>query len=213
MQTEELIAQLSSGLTPVRRLPGPWILAVRWLVVAIAVIALATAAFGLRRDLAARLADSSDLRQMIAAGLAGVLAAISALQLSFPDRSANWGLLPIPATGFWVGDLGWGCLRDLIESGFDRMNLETSVPCLAFILGFGLPLSLAMALLVRRAAPVRSLPVALLGGLAAASLTNVGMMMMHPVDAAATVLAWHGLGVLITVGGSALLGPRVMGSP
>lgn len=91
------------------------------------------------------------------------------------------------------------------------MNLEASVPCLAFIFGFGLPLSLAIAWLVRSAAPVRPLPVAILSGLAAASLANVGMM-MHPVEAAATVLAWHGLGLLATIGGSALLGPRVMGS-
>lgn len=44
MQTEELIARLSRDLRPVRRVPGPWTLTLRWLAIAGAVIALATAA-------------------------------------------------------------------------------------------------------------------------------------------------------------------------
>jgi hypothetical protein len=210
MRTEELIAELSRGLAPVRRLPGPCTLAMRWLTIAVIVVALAVACFGLRHDLAARLAAGPDLRQMVAAALTGGLAAIAAFQLSFPDRDPRWALLPLPAFGFWLADLGWGCLQDIARLGPEGLQLTWSFPCLGFILGFGLPLSLAMAWLGRHAAPLRPVPVAALGGLAAASIANVGLVLTHHLDAALEALVWHGLAVLVTVAAAALLGPRVM---
>ncbi|MBR0646254.1 DUF1109 domain-containing protein [Roseomonas hellenica] len=210
MRTEELIAELSRGLPPVRPLPGPCTLAMRWLAIAVVVVALAVACFGLRHDLAARLAAGPDLRQMAAAGLTGVLAAIAAFQLSFPDRDPRWALLPLPAFGFWLADLGWGCLQDFARLGPEGLQLTWSFPCLGFILGFGLPLSLAMAWLGRHAAPLRPVPVAALGGLAAASIANVGLVLTHHLDAALEALVWHGLAVLVTTAAAALLGPRVM---
>lgn len=210
MRTEELIAELSRGLAPVPRLPGPCALAMRWLAIAVIIVALAVACFGLRPDLAARLAAGPDLRQMAVAGLTGVLAAIAAFQLSFPDRDPRWALLPLPAFTVWLADLGWGCLQDFARLGPEGLQLAPSFPCLGFIFGFGLPLSLAMAWLGRHAAPLRPMPVAALGGLAAASIANVGLVLTHHLDAALEALVWHGLAVLVTVAAAALLGPRVM---
>ncbi|HEY4250859.1 MAG TPA: NrsF family protein [Roseomonas sp.] len=210
MRTEELIADLSRGLAPVRRLPGPGALTLRWLAIAVVVVALAVAMHGLRHDLAARLAAGLDLRQMLAAGLTGVLAAIAAFQLSFPDRDPRWVLLPLPAFALWLANLGWGCMQDFARLGPDGLHLTMSFPCLGFILGFGLPLSFAMAWLGRHAAALRPGPVAALGGLAAASITNIGLTLVHHLDAAAMVLAWHGLAILVTTAAAAVLGPRVM---
>lgn len=210
MRTEDLIADLSRGLAPVRRLPGPAALAIRWLAIAVVVVAAAVAVFGLRHDLAARLAAGHELRQMASAALTGVLATIAAFQLSFPDRDPRWALLPLPAFALWLGNLGWGCMADFARLGPEGLHLTTSFPCLGFIIGLGLPLSLAMAWLGRHAAALRPGPVAALGGLAAASITNVGVTLTHHLEAAAMVLAWHGLAILAVTGAAALLGPRLM---
>jgi hypothetical protein len=85
-----------------------------------------------------------------------------------------------------------------------------SLPCLGFIAGLGLPLTLAMLWLARHAAWLRAGTVATLGGLSAAALASVGLSLVHHQDAAAMVLAWHGISVLLVVGLAALLGPRVM---
>ncbi|MBR0655259.1 NrsF family protein [Plastoroseomonas arctica] len=210
MLTEDLISRMSHGLAPVRRLPSPTALTLRWLGIAVIVVAGAVALVGLRHDLQARIDAGLDLRQMAAAGLTGVLAALAAFQLSFPDRDPRWALLPLPAFALWLANLGWGCLQDFARLGPEGLHLTTSFPCLAFILGFGLPLSLAMAWLGRHAVLIRPGPVAALGGLAAASITNIGLTLTHHLDAAAMVLAWHGLAIAVTTGAAALLGPRVM---
>lgn len=210
MQTDDIISRLSQGLAPVRRLPSPATLTLLWLGLAVLVVVGAIALVGPRHDLAARMAGGFDLRQMAAAGLTGVLAALAAFQLSFPDRDRRWALLPLPALALWLGNLGWGCLQDFARLGPEGLRLTTSFPCLAFILGFGLPLSLAMAWLARHAALIRPGPVAMLGGLAAACITNIGLTLTHHLDAAAMVLAWHGLAIAITTGAATLLGPKVM---
>ncbi|MES2713282.1 MAG: NrsF family protein [Pseudomonadota bacterium] len=210
MKTEDMIAQLTEHLAPVRRLPSPATLTLLWLGIALLVVVSAVAVMGLRPDLDARMAAGLDLRQMATAGLTGVLAALAAFQLSFPDRDRRWALLPLPALVLWLGNLGWGCLQDFAAHGPDGVRLTTSFPCLAFVLGFGLPLSLAMAWLARHAAPIRPGPVAVLGGLAAACITNIGLTLTHHLDAAAMVLAWHGLAMLVTTGAAGLLGPKVM---
>ncbi len=210
MQTEDMITNLARGLTPVRRLPSPATLTLIWLGIAVLVVAAAVAVIGPRHDLAARMAVGLDQRQILTAALTGVLAAFAAFQLSFPDRDRRWALLPLPALALWLGNLGWGCLQDFAAHGPDGIRLTTSFPCLAFILGFGLPLSLAMAWLARHAAPIRPGPVALLGGLAAACITNIGLTLTHHLEAAAMVLAWHGMAIAVTTGLATLLGPKLM---
>lgn len=210
MNTEDMIARLARGLTPVRRLPSPATLTLLWLGLATLVVGAAVAFLGLRHDLGVRMAAGLDLRQMVAAALTGVLAALAAFQLSFPDRDRRWALLPLPALALWLGNLGWGCLQDFARLGSEGLRLSTSFPCLAFILGFGLPLALAMAWLGRHAALIRPGRVASLGGLAAACITNIGLTLTHHLDAAAMVLAWHGLAIAVTAGAAAWLGPKLM---
>jgi hypothetical protein len=44
----------------------------------------------------------------------------------------------------------------------------------------------------------------------AAALASVGLSLVHHLDAAAMVLTWHGLSVLVMAGLASLLGPRLM---
>ncbi len=210
MRSEDLIQSLASTLRPVRPAPHPARATAVWLAVVAAVIGLAMLVAGPRHDLAERLSGGFDLPQIVLASLTGVLAAFAAFQLALPERSRRWALLPLPATAAWLATMGWGCLQDLARFGPDALQIGVSVPCLVFIVGLGVPLTVAMLWLARHAAWLRAGPVAALGGLSAAALASVGLSFIHYLDAAAMVLAWHGLSVLVVTSLAALLGPRLM---
>ncbi len=210
MRSEDLISDLAARLRPVRRVWHPAASTVAWLLVVLVVLGGAVGWFGFRHDLAERLAGGFDMPQLLAATATGLLAAFAAFQLALPDRSRRWALLPLPAAAAWLGTLGWGCLADLARLGPEALRLTTSFPCLAFVVGFGVPLSAAMLWLARHAAPVRPIPVAALGGLSAAALANVGVSFVHHLEAAAMVLVWHGMAVLAVIAIASLFGPRMM---
>ncbi|MBX6374921.1 MAG: DUF1109 domain-containing protein [Acetobacteraceae bacterium] len=192
MRTEDLIAELTDGLRPVRRLAPPGRRAALWLCFAALAVGSPVALFGLRPDLASRLALPHEAMQLAASLATGVLAAVAAFHLALPDRSPRWALLPLPTLALWLGSLGWGCMADAARLGPGALVLGTSWGCLRFILGLGVPLMATMLWALRHAGPVRPVPVVLLGALAAASLCSFGLSLFHRLDAAAMVLAWHG---------------------
>jgi hypothetical protein len=210
MRSEDLITRLAAGVRPVRRVWHPLTSTAVWLLLAAGVIGAAIAVFGVRHDLAERLSAGFDLPQLIAAAATGLLAAFAAFQLALPDRDSRWALLPLPAVAAWLATMGWGCVQDLLRFGPEGLRLTTSFPCLAFIAGFGVPLTLGMLWLARHAAPLRPTPVAALGGLSAAASASVGLSAVHHLDAAVMVLVWHGVAVLLVTLAAAFLGPRVM---
>ncbi len=208
--TEDLIARLSRGLAPVRRLPRPGALALRWLAAAAAALGLVIAVVGLRHDIGARMLLLEERLNLLAALLTGAAAALAAFQLALPDRSAKWALLPAPFALFWVAGLGWGCLRDLAEGGLAGLGLGTSFECLRFIVLMGVPLAAAMLWMARHAGPVRPRPVATLAGLAAAALSSVALSLVHHLDSAAMVLIWHGLSVALVTLAAGRWGARAV---
>jgi hypothetical protein len=210
MRSEDMITRLSAGLRPVRRVWHPALATAAWTVAAGLVIAAGVAWFGFRPDLKARLAAGFDLPALLAAAATGLLAAFAAFQLALPDRDRRWALLPLPAAAAWLATMGWGCLADVARLGWEGLRLTTSFPCLAFIAGFGVPLTLLILFLARHAAWMRPGPVAALGGLSAAALASVGLTLVHYLDAAAMVLVWHGLSVLLVTALARAIGPRVM---
>ena len=210
MHSEDLIRRLAINLRPVRPAPHPALATAVWLAIAAAVIGLAVLLYGPRDDLADRLAGGFDLPQIVTASVTGILAASAAFQLALPERSRRWALLPLPVAAAWLATMGWGCLQDLARLGPDALWISMSVPCLVFIAGLGVPLTVAMLWLARHAAWLRAGPVAALGRLSAAALASVGLSFIHYMDAAAMVLAWHGVSVLVVTGLAALLGPHLM---
>lgn len=210
MRSEDLIRRLAGDLRPVRPARHPAAATALWLGVAAVVILLAVLVSGPRHDLAARLAAGFDLPQMLAATATGVLAAFAAFQLALPEQDRRWALLPAPAAAAWLATMGWGCLRELALFGPEALRVGVSLPCLAFIVGLGAPLTAAMLWLARHAAWLRPGPVAALGGLSAAALASVGLSLIHHLDAAAMVLVWHGVSVLVVAGLASLLGPALL---
>lgn len=210
MRSEDLIHRLAADLRPVRPAWHPATATALWLGVAAAVILVAVLVSGPRHDLAARLAGGFDLPQLVTAVATGILAAFAAFQLALPERDRRWALLPVPTAIAWLATMGWGCLQDLARLGPEALRVGMSLPCLMFIVGLGVPLTVAMLWLARHAAWLRAGPVAALGGLSAAALASVGLSLVHHLDAAAMVLVWHGLSVLVVAGLASLLGPRMM---
>jgi hypothetical protein len=210
MRTDDLITHLTADLHPVRRVWHPLVSTGVWVGAAAIVIGAAVAAFGLRPDIAARLAGGFDAPAMLAAATTGVLAAVAAFQLALPDRDRRWALLPAPAALLWLSTMGWGCLQDLARVGPEGLRLTTSFSCLAFIAGLGLPLTLVMLWLARHAAWFRPGPVAALGGLSAAAFASAGLTLIHYLDAAAMVLVWHGVSIALVVALAGLAGPVAM---
>jgi hypothetical protein len=199
MNTDDLIGRLAAELHPVKRLAPPVLRAAGWIGLALLVVAACVAAFGPRHDLMERLSRPHEVAQLVFALATGVLGAVAAFELSLPDRSRHWALLPLPAAAAWVGSLGLGCLADVAREGPQALVLGTSWGCFRFIVLMGVPLSLAMVWMLRHAGPIRPVPVAALGGLAGAAISSVGLSLFHHLDAAAMVLAWHGGTTLLVV--------------
>lgn len=202
MSQESLIAELTAGLRPVRRMAAPGWQALGWVGFAGLVILVAVLWHGLRHDLAQRMLLPHEVAQWVAAVLTGVAAAFAAALLARPDRSDGWVLLPLPFAAMWMGSLGWGCLVDLWRIGDAALQPDFSWSCLRFTVGVGLPLTAALLLLLRHAGLVRPGPVLGLAGLAAAALCSAGLSLFHHLDAAAEVLVSHG----VAIGAVALIG-------
>jgi hypothetical protein len=208
VRTDDLIDQLSHGLRPVRRLPPPGLRAAQWIGFATVLIGAFVVVFGPRHDLMERMARPHEAAQFFFTVTTGVLAAIAAFQLSLPDRSARWALLPVPSAALWVGSMGMGCMADMTRMGPDAFALGTSWGCFRFIVLMGVPLAASIVWMLRYAGPIRPVPVAVLGGLAGAALSAAGLTLFHHLDAALMVLLWHGGSTLLVVLAFLLAGRR-----
>ena len=105
-----LIGDLSADLTPVRRLAPPWLRAVYWL---LAVLGLALVLIAIRIVFnwnSAAEVDPYVIPGALASGITAFLAAFAAFELSLPDRSSAWALLPLPAFAVWRS-MGSGASR------------------------------------------------------------------------------------------------------
>lgn len=200
MRTEDLLERLSADLKPVRRVPHPALSALGWLAVASLAIGVAVALFGLSEPALQRLTRGSlDTAQLAFAGLTSLLAAIAAFQLALPDRSPWWALMPVPTALAWVATMGMDCVQEAQAVGWGEMEAGDAYGCLRFIVGFSVPLTAAFLWLARHAAPMRPATVAVLAGLASATVTNIGLTLVHQSDAALEILVWHGGSALLVV--------------
>lgn len=207
---EALIGRLGTALVPVRRLPPPWLRTAGWLLL------VATLATGLLMHYGAdpmlrRWAATPDLAW---AGIGAVITAISAAWAAFalgvPGRRAVWAWLPLPGALLWIGASGLGCLRTWIAPGTELAGVHQTADCLLFIIGFSVPLSALLIVLLRRACPLRPVRVAVLIGLASAAASASLLEICHAFDSAATDLLTHALAVIVVMAVNAAMGGRLL---
>lgn len=208
--TPDLIESLSKNLKPVRRLRPPVTRAACWLLLAAVVVGLLSVSQGIRPDLATRIHDPSFAAGMIGAILTGVLAAVAAFLVSLPDRSRLWLLLPAPAVVLWLTNIGYQCLGDWVSFGPDGVSIGEATRCLATLVLTSLPLSLAMLVMLRYAAPLRPTAVTCMGSLSVAAITATALSLFHSADATFMIIMFNIGTATMFVGLGGLFGRRMM---
>lgn len=207
---DRLIATLGAELAPVRRLRPPWLRTLGWLVAVAALAAGLLARYG-SAPMLARWAGAPDLGW---AGLGAVLTAIAAAWAAFalavPGRRIAWAWLPVAPALLWIGASGLGCLRSWVAPATHIASAPEAGDCLFFIIGFSVPLSVLLIVLLRRACPLRPVLTAMLVGLASAAAAASLLEICHAFDAAATDLLTHALAVGLVVAANAAMGGRLL---
>ena len=196
--TPELIDTLVACATPVRRLRPPLLRAGLWLLFAAFLLTLIGVAHGLRPDIFRCLQQPRFVIAMLGAVVTGILAAVASFRVSLPDTSRLWLVLPLPALGLWLSAIGYGCLTDWVNIGPNGVHMGEAIQCFATLLLTSVPLSIAMLVMLRYAALLRSTEVSLMGGLAVAAMTSFALSLFHDLDATMMILIWN-LGSAIIV--------------
>jgi len=209
IKTPDLIASLAANATPVRRLRPPVMRAACWLLLAAVVLTLLAVNQGLRPDLVQRLQEPAFAASMAASLLTGVLATIAAFLVSLPDRSRLWLLLPVPALIAWLSNVGYQCLTQWVAIGPDGMSFGEAARCFATLVLTSLPLSLAMLVMLRYAAPLRPTAATFMGSLAVAAVTATALSLFHTIDATAMILMWNFGTAVLFVGLAGVFGRRM----
>jgi hypothetical protein len=207
---EDVIRSLIADLKPVRRLRPPGWRALLWLGL-VAAVALTLAAVANRPAVVARLTAAPDMwLGAIGSALTMVLAAVAAFELSLPDRSPGWALLPLPAALLWLGASGAGCLRTWLVPGTHAADLNDSKDCIAFILALSIPLSALLLGMLRQGHTLRPGLTAAVAGFASAAAAATLLVFFHPYDASATDLVVHVVAVALVIAANRAFGGRLL---
>jgi len=209
---DRLISALTEDLRPVRPLPPPALRTLFWLLL-VAAIAVALALFADVTAMWHRISATPDICLAVLGSIATMTtAAFAALELSLPDRSRAWSLLPLPAVALWVGASGLGCMRAHILPDTHVATMSESRDCLVFIIGLSVPLAAVLVVMLRRAYSLAPSLTAAMAGLASAAAAATLLNLFHPFDAAATDLAVHAVAVLFVIVAVRTLGSRALGN-
>lgn len=191
METDRLIARLADDLVPVRRLARPGVRLARWLLISLPAVALVAWMFGLRPDLAARLADPGFMMAEGAAMLTALVGTYAALCAGLPDEP-GWKLwLPLAPMALWLAVIGRQCLAVLVQVGPHGLRVSSDMMCVPAIAIGGLVPALAIVTMLRRGGHFRTTHACLCGALGAAALGAAALRLYHPEDAAIMVLVWQ----------------------
>jgi hypothetical protein len=129
--------------------------------------------------------------EQVAALATGVTAATAAFATVIPGYDRKFFLLPVLPLAIWLGSLGQGCVQAWIELGPAGSSLRPDWFCFPAIVLVGAVPAIAMAVMLRRGAPLTPHMTTALGGLAAAGLGDFGLRLFHPQDASLMVLVWQ----------------------
>jgi hypothetical protein len=206
---EALIDVLGAELTPVRRLPPPWLRTLGWLSMVAIIAVVMFMHFG-ASTMMHRWNAAPDLGWAAFGGvITAITAALAAFALAVPGRSIRWAWVPVPSALLWIGASGMGCLRAHVP-GMPVLDIHGANDCLIFIISFSVPLSGLLIWLLRRACPLHPVLTAVVVGLASASASASLLEICHNFDAATTDLLMHAVAVAIVVVLNAIMGGKLL---
>ncbi len=201
----DLIGALTADLSPVKRVMRPAAGAAAF-VIASLVVAVVTVMLSHFPALPESNATLGIWLDTVGAVATSWLAAFAAWQVSMPDRSRRWALLPLPGVLLWVGS----SLIESLTAGEAGANwgatLAEALQCVRCIMLAGAPLTVFLILMLRRSAPIDPGLVAGLAGLACAGAGAAVLGLVHPHHPAMLDLLLHSAALAILVGLGVLLG-------
>jgi hypothetical protein len=191
METDRLIRELAQGSGQVLRLSPPWTRTAMWFGLAVPYLVFVVIMMSPRTDLAAKLVEPTYLIEQFAALLTAIAAGFAAFASTVPGFDRRYLLLPALPFGLWFGSLSLGCLRTWLHYGPEGLSLHPDWLCFPAIVIVGMVPAIAMAVMLRRGAPLNPRLTTAFGGLAAAGLGDFGLRFFHPQDASVMVLVWQ----------------------
>ena len=198
--TERLIRQIADHAGPVRRLAPPWVRAMAWLAITVPVVVVMAVVMLPQGDLVSKLSTPRYLSEEAVALATGVLAAMAAFASVVPGYNRKLLVWPLVPLSFWLGGLGQSGVREWLQLEPDGFSFRLEWFCLPAIAIVGAVPVVAMAIMLRRGAPLTPRVSMALGGLAAAGLGNVGVCLSHRAFSGVLVAVWHvGAMVLLSV--------------
>ena len=206
--TPDLIRSLARDLAPVRRLRPPLLRASLWLILGLVVVALLAITQGVRSDLVTRLQNPAFTGTILGTILTAIASAVAAFMLSLPDRSRWWAILPLPPLALWFSHVGYQCLTSWIDLDPASMSIGETARCFATLVLTSLPLSLALLIMLRHAATLRPILVAIVGSLSVAAMTVTALFLCHILDASVLTIMWN-LGTAIMIVGLLLAAVKI----
>ena len=201
--TETLIRELTGRTPPVRPLARPGVRAATWLAIAVPSALLIMVMMPGHRDWVSRLLLPRVISEEAFALSTGILAAVAAFASVVPGYNRKVLFLPLVPLVLWVGGLGQSSVRDWLQLTSQGFSMRSEWVCLPATIMAGAVPAIAMAVMLRRGAPLTPRLSALLGGLAAAGLGNLGVCVTHHAYGNVLVLVWH---VAIVVALTMILG-------
>jgi hypothetical protein len=189
--TETLIRELARRTLRVRPLARPWVRAAAWLAIAVPSALLVVVMMSAHGDWVSRLWMPRVLGEEAFALATGILAAVAAFASVVPGHDRKVLFLPLVPLVLWLGGLGQTSVREWLELASDGFSMRTEWVCLPATVMAGAVPAIAMAVMLRRGAPLTPRLSALLGGLAAAGLGNLGVCVTHHAYGNVLVLVWH----------------------
>jgi hypothetical protein len=201
--TETLIRERADRTARVRPLARPWVRAAAWLGIGAPSALLVVVIMSVHADWLSRLLMPRVVSEEAFALATGILAAFAAFTSVVPGYDRRVLLLPLAPLVVWLGGLGQSSVRDWLQVTTQGFSMRSEWVCLPATMTAGAVPAIAMAVMLRRGAPLTPRLSALLGGLAAAGLGNLGVCMTHHAYGNVLVLVWH---VSIVVALTAIVG-------
>ena len=191
MDTRTLIDQLATDAAPVRPLPAPWVRTLIWIALSVPYLAIVVLMMSPRADLLAKLMEWRFAIELAAALATGVTAAMVAFLSVVPGTDRRLMLLPLLPLTVWLGSIGHGCVSEWMQLGALALATPPSWMCVrGTLIASALP-AVAIAIMLRRGAPLMPVATAALGALGAAGLGHVGLRLFHTQDSSIMILVWQ----------------------
>ena len=185
---DSLIDKLSDDLKPVQRTWNPFCCSSLWVFVTSGVIAAAVSYFGMRHDIMQRLGETEFLFEMILVVAMGLSAMVCTFFMRIPDmRGAGW-LIPIPLT--LLAMFSTFLLVRVITADMPMPEFHFH-HCMAYGLLIAIAPGIFMFLMVMKGCTTRPYTMALMNGLALASVAYLTLRLTCPGDNIGHVLYTH----------------------